>query len=943
MDLEDLSMNCIMAETEKEELEKVINSLKNELESIKKQFKTKEEERKLLLETNNITGNDNEDYLILLEKNTQLENDLILINEQWEDEKNEHAKTFDELEKLFATITNLEDANNILLSEVESKGEEIKSLNETLQDSQYMKDDYEELLDKCLDLEEKNGEYLDTLKEQESLIKTYVELEDNLTTIEKELQADIYNQQIAILEKDQSIENLQQEIDASSETILQLAEMVQNHKDQIEKFTSENRLQSDSLNIQLEIETDLRDTIHSLQSQINKVNRSIIEASLDQLQYNQTEEKLALFMSFIPDSYFEKDSNCVNLRLLMRRIIFKCDIILENIISTFNLSNLVPIKNELKDEESDSPHSEEEIVEVNNLYSEHTYGRKLFHLIYRFWYNSNYFLDSLIHGDMDTYIEIGMKYQEIAPYESCIDDIISKISTGDLNTSYPVSKIEVILERFDHLSRRYLPRDSVSTWKQYHMILENIRFNCHSIKNHIETINASGVSGSASTLELVSEEVLEELESTMRLLEKRTNNKNMIWNDESKQIMDVCGTSSQELLEALQKLNIKIEEEEIQSHVVLGIELKSILITFPNLEGLTSNMENTYDHPFDIYFVAMQSKFEHIIEEIEKGKYENTEEEEEIGLLHGPVVERSNEVREYIKQAGSMKSDLRDLKNRLQDQEEQLTKNREFISELEWEKSKHASKINDLTKALERATEDIAGLNLTIKLNEETAEDKLQGFKDDLREKTLSLKMISEENQELKQELTITLEAYEKHKQKSSNSVANEQYTKEVHLLKKTIDYLSKENQNLKQVASTALLKDIVNDTELYNWKTDYNSHIIHLKNWKKKNIESFSSVVDLSLETPSLQQYIDIQQKKKDIYKEAHNFVRETQNQLRADKNSIDTSFTTFTHEATNNNPIIVGKLYPSNHETSEKSVGRIEISKNTFNRLKYMRGSAL
>ncbi|PKK65078.1 hypothetical protein RhiirC2_78704 [Rhizophagus irregularis] len=175
------------------------------------------------------------------------------------------------------------------------------------------------------------------IEDLEALKELNDELEENHIENEKQLQAEIDHKDILIREYLKRLE-MSDETNADYEnTIHQFRELVANLQSDLEQFRQKEESQySESKNLSSQSQSML-DLNIKLQSRVLKAQAKQIDLELRKLDATQASENLAFVQPYLPDSYFRSEHDSIRCLLLLKRLVFKSELIIKQVDQIHNI------------------------------------------------------------------------------------------------------------------------------------------------------------------------------------------------------------------------------------------------------------------------------------------------------------------------------------------------------------------------------------------------------------------------------------------------------------------------------------------------------------------------------------------------------------------------------------------------------------------------------
>ncbi|KAF8899310.1 dynein associated protein-domain-containing protein [Infundibulicybe gibba] len=290
-----------------------------------------------------------------------------------------------------------------------------------------------QLTERNLVLGEKIEEMRITIEDLESLKELNDELEENHIETEKGLHEDLEKRDTQIREYAHKIELLEEGCQDLENTIGQFRELVfqlQNELDQLRTQTQTAQHESATAASQTAAMMSLN---LKLQSSASKNQAKNIELEIKKLEAKETRELLNIIQPYLPQIYVESDSDATSCYLFFQRLAYKADLINTVVAQTYGLP-----------ESLDGPVSEilVGVCEMKSRISGLSVLCKRFAAVLR-------------KCDVESFLNIGRIYPEIAPMEKRLDMHIDLLRRDEFREMECVSDIAKIQAQFDHLAETY--------------------------------------------------------------------------------------------------------------------------------------------------------------------------------------------------------------------------------------------------------------------------------------------------------------------------------------------------------------------------------------------------------------------------------------------------------------------------------------------------------
>ncbi|KAJ3104910.1 hypothetical protein HDU97_008768 [Phlyctochytrium planicorne] len=315
-----------MLTLDKEFAEEKADSLQNENVNLKEKVEELSIELEVLKEENQLDESgdaQSNDSVVLLRQNERLKE--ALINSRQEAEYKETIQQLQQDLSTVATETNSIDKMRESLARAE---QQIESLSESLDNALGAERMVEHLTDKNLELGEKVEELKAAIADLEALKELNDELEENHVLTEKELQAEIELKDRANVELKSKIASQEGTISDHEHVIFQFRNLVRTLQSDIEDLrrVSNNPTLADTEALSSQTQEMLSLNLKLQTSELKHKAKSI-ETDLKELEGKQAQLHLEIVKHFLPETFFNEEHDPILAVLLLRRIIFKCNLI----------------------------------------------------------------------------------------------------------------------------------------------------------------------------------------------------------------------------------------------------------------------------------------------------------------------------------------------------------------------------------------------------------------------------------------------------------------------------------------------------------------------------------------------------------------------------------------------------------------------------------------
>ncbi|KAH6911162.1 dynactin [Coprinopsis sp. MPI-PUGE-AT-0042] len=408
-----------MATLDKEVAEERAELAEAELEELKEKLAVMEVENTALQGDDSGTADtparDSLAFIQLEKQNERLKEALIRLRDVTQDTEQEQRRRISDMEKDVAILDEIQSQYEEALIKLSNAESEIESLKEQVDDALGAEDLLVQLTERNLELGEKIEEMRITIEDLESLKELNDELEENHIETEKQLNDDLEARDMQIQESARKITNLEENLPRLRDHHLQTQTA------QSESATAASQTAAImSLNLKL-------------QSTASKNQAKNVELEIKDLESREARELLGIVQPYLPQVYVESDMDATNCYLFFQRLGCKADLINNIVAQAHNLPEAL------------NGAVSEALVGLCEMRSRIS---GLSTLCKRF--------AAILRGsDVETFLNIGRIYPEIAPLEKRIDMHIELLRRDEFRDMECVSDVMKIQAQFDHLAETY--------------------------------------------------------------------------------------------------------------------------------------------------------------------------------------------------------------------------------------------------------------------------------------------------------------------------------------------------------------------------------------------------------------------------------------------------------------------------------------------------------
>ncbi|KDQ62879.1 hypothetical protein JAAARDRAFT_28852 [Jaapia argillacea MUCL 33604] len=372
-------------------------------------------------------------YIQLEKQNERLKEALVRLRDLSSETEQEQRRRIQEMEKDVAMLDELQISYEDTLSKLANSDTQIEDLKLQLDDALGAEDLLVQLTERNLMLSEKIEEMRITIEDLEALKELNDELEENHMETEKAMQEDLDLKDTQIRDHQRRVEALEDACLDMEGTINQFRELVlqlQTELDGLRAQTHTAKEESASAASQTAAMMSLN---LKLQSTASKHQAKHIEHEILRLEAREAKELLSIVQPYLPQLYVESDTDATNCYLFFRRLGYKADLINSVVAQAHGLPESLngPIPDVLVG-----------ICEMRGRIASLSTLCKRFAAVLR-------------HCDVESFLQIGRLYPELAPMEKRIDMHIDLLRRDEFREMECVSDVAKLQAQFDHLAETY--------------------------------------------------------------------------------------------------------------------------------------------------------------------------------------------------------------------------------------------------------------------------------------------------------------------------------------------------------------------------------------------------------------------------------------------------------------------------------------------------------
>ncbi|TFK42165.1 dynactin [Crucibulum laeve] len=417
-----------LAEVELEEAKEKLAVLEVEMEHIKEGGGGSAGE-----EGGDAPARDSLAYIQLEKHNERLKEALIKLRDMSQETEAEQRRRIAEMESDITGLDELQAQHEETLIRLSNSEQQIDDLKLQLDDALGAEEMLVQLTERNLMLGEKIEEMRITIEDLEALKELNDELEENHMETEKQMQEDLESKDTQIREQQRKIELLEEGCQDLEGTINQFRDLV------LQLQTDLDNLRTQTQTAQNESATAASQTAAmmslnlKLQSSASKNQARNIELEVKRLEARETRELLGIVQPYLPQLYVESDSDATSCYLFFQRVAYKADLI----------NTVVAQAHGLPDALNGSV--SEDLIGVCEMRSRISALSTL----------CKRFAAILRKCDVETFLNIGRIYVDIAPFEKRMDMHIDLLRRDEFRVRECVSDIDRTQSTFDHLAETY--------------------------------------------------------------------------------------------------------------------------------------------------------------------------------------------------------------------------------------------------------------------------------------------------------------------------------------------------------------------------------------------------------------------------------------------------------------------------------------------------------
>ncbi|KIY50506.1 hypothetical protein FISHEDRAFT_64716 [Fistulina hepatica ATCC 64428] len=428
-----------MAMLDKEVAEERAEIAEAELEEIKERLAVVEVELNVIKSGESAEGMDQEAgkntlaYIQLEKQNERLKEALVRLRDVTQQTDQEQRQRISEMEKDLTGIDDLHAQYDTALVKLSNAEVQIEDLKLQLDDALGAEEMLVQLTERNLMLGEKIEEMRITIEDLEALKELNDELEENHVETEKALNEDIEAKNMEIQDLTRKIEVLELSCQDYDGTITQFRELVVQLQGELDALRTQTQTaQSESATAVSQTAAVMSLNL-KLQSSALRTHARNIEHEITKLEAKEAKELLGIFQPYLPQLYVESDVAATYCYMFFRRLGCKADLINSVVAQQHNLPD--SLNGSVSDMLVGVCEMRGRISNLSNLCKR--------------------FAAILSRCDVETFLNIGRLYPEIAPMEKRIDMHIDLLRRDEFREMECVSDVVRIQAQFDHIAESY--------------------------------------------------------------------------------------------------------------------------------------------------------------------------------------------------------------------------------------------------------------------------------------------------------------------------------------------------------------------------------------------------------------------------------------------------------------------------------------------------------
>ncbi|CAG8561290.1 7705_t:CDS:10 [Paraglomus occultum] len=392
-------------------------------------------------------------------QNARLKEALVRLRDVTSEQEAELQKKLKAAEKELTSLQDIQVQCDQLKQQLRTADSHIEDLKLQLDDALGAEDMVERLTEKNLAMGEKLEEMKATIEDLEALKELADELEESHIENEKQLQAEIDHKDIQIRDFVKRLE-IADETNADYEnTINQFRELVANLQSDLEQMRQREASHSSESNDFSSRSQAMLNLNYQLQSTVMKAQAKQIDLELRKLDATQASDNLAYVQSYLPDSFFTNDNDSIRCLLLMKRLVFKSELVIKQLDQIHNipekLNSTVP----------------EELISVCEMRQKLAWFADL----------SKRFVSFINCCNVETFLKMGQVYQDLVGTERRLNHIVELLRKEELKENDYIGDVQKSIVQLEHLAELYLSSTRVDEGDKFYGFARAIDLNADTI------------------------------------------------------------------------------------------------------------------------------------------------------------------------------------------------------------------------------------------------------------------------------------------------------------------------------------------------------------------------------------------------------------------------------------------------------------------------------
>ncbi|CAF4117536.1 unnamed protein product [Rotaria sp. Silwood2] len=300
------------------------------------------------------------------------------------------------------------------------------------------------LTTKNLSLEDQVRELQETVDNLESLCDMDKEMEEHAKDLEHDLRENIDLLQNQLREKERQIEQLQYTIGDHERTILKFRETVKTMQFQNEQI----KKQIEKYDEQLKLVGSAQSSEFKAKIVETKTYGEIIEGELKRIDVHNLSRHVQLLTLFLPEQFIKRgaDHDCILVFLLIQRLIAKCDLL------TNEIEKKVERIHQLNFDDVIKSHRAEQWSFSCKL----CLSLSIFRMILR------KHLKAMETCNPDTLRLLASTYHDLLSYEKPLDFLIDLLQKDQIHDSISLNALDKTINFYEHIYKSYLNQEKFS-------------------------------------------------------------------------------------------------------------------------------------------------------------------------------------------------------------------------------------------------------------------------------------------------------------------------------------------------------------------------------------------------------------------------------------------------------------------------------------------------